>query len=93
MLKSLYSALLILAAGHLASAQPWMEAPYLKAGRKSEAFRPANFYEIQKAFNRFEKEQLRKARPADNEDAGKDEGEFPGYNQYKRWEAYMEPRV
>jgi len=73
-------------------AQRWMQAPYLKA--RPDSLGNYNFYDIQKAFELYEhnfdkKNPKKKAEEADEEG----EGKFPGYMQYKRWEAYMEPRV
>ncbi len=46
----------------------------------------ANFYDVQKAVNKFFSKHLKEAEE-ENEDAE------IGYEQYKRWEAFMEPRV
>ncbi|MEO8085212.1 MAG: T9SS type A sorting domain-containing protein [Bacteroidota bacterium] len=73
-----------------AFAQLWMQAPYLKA--KPDSSGNYNFYDIQKAFESFERKYERK-KERDGDAGEEDEGKFPGYMQYKRWEAYMAPRV
>lgn len=73
--------------------QPWMNTPYLKINRASDTSKRTNFYEIQKAFNRYEKSQLQKIRSSGESVVEGKEGLFPGQAQYKRWEAHMEPRV
>ncbi|MBP6680683.1 MAG: hypothetical protein KA166_05795, partial [Saprospiraceae bacterium] len=75
------------------TAQPWMNAPYLKIRRSADSLKLTNFYEIQKAFNRYERKQLRSGKYKDDILTEKDEGKFAGYSQYKRWEWHMEPRV
>lgn len=71
-------------------AQPWMAAPYLKNIRTSDSASIINFYDIQKSFNRYEKSRTKRRVNVVSEI---DEKTFPGFNQFKRWEAYMEPRV
>lgn len=55
----------------------------------------ANFYDIQKAanayFKEYEKEKARDFRKGKLEEG--EEEEYAGYEQWKRWEAFMEPRV
>ncbi len=51
-----------------------------------------NFYKIQDAFNAYCKT-FTKEEEEENELGIDDEGLFPGYAQFKRWEAYVEPRV
>ncbi len=98
-MKSIISALLLLLAYSLASAQPWMAAPYLDIQGASDEWKRANFYEIQKAFERYEEAHEAmledpEAREAEGEEEEYEcDGEFPGFAQYKRWEAHMEPRV
>lgn len=77
-----------------ANAQAWMNRPYLTSSGKSGQETVPNFYDIQKAFQRYEKKQLKELRrkdPAGGEEES--EGLFPGQAQYKRWEYMMEPRV
>ncbi len=56
-----------------------------------------NFYTIRDAFNAYCKEHApdaaEKENSEDNKYANEDEGLFPGYVQFKRWEWYMAPRV
>jgi hypothetical protein len=59
-----------------------------------------NFYEVQKAFDRYyvKKEReveraMRKARKHNDEAVSDEEIEVPGFSQYKRWEWFMKPRV
>ncbi|HKR05980.1 MAG TPA: T9SS type A sorting domain-containing protein [Bacteroidia bacterium] len=72
-------------------AQPWLKSPSLKSKLSQKDF---IFYDIQKAFNKYaeaynedEKEERHM------EEQGEDEGLFPGYNQFKRWEWFTEQRV
>ncbi|MFH1321217.1 MAG: PKD domain-containing protein [Bacteroidota bacterium] len=59
---------------NISNAQPWMNPSYLNKDRKS-----ANFYDIQKAFNKYwENKSIEKGK---------------GWKQFKRWEDFMEPRV
>lgn len=51
-----------------------------------------NFYAIQNAFNAYCKEHENDKKER-GEEEGEDEGKFPGYIQFKRWEAYVAPRV
>ena len=58
----------------------------------------ANFYDVQKAANKYFKEYIKeeqeRARNISQGKAVKDESEeVGGYEQYKRWENFMEPRV
>ncbi|MEO8148100.1 MAG: T9SS type A sorting domain-containing protein [Bacteroidia bacterium] len=75
-----------------ANAQPWLQPPYLKTKNLSYNSKPLNFYEIQKAFNAYEKA-YDKRNSKEKEEGEEDEGKFGGYNLYKRWESDMEPRV
>ncbi len=57
-----------------------------------------NFYDVQKAANKYFKEHVKeeqeRAREIANGKVVKDESEeIGGYEQYKRWESFMEPRV
>jgi photosystem II stability/assembly factor-like uncharacterized protein len=81
--RTFYLFLLFVMATKDASAQPWLYKPYMNYRGKNN---PLNLYDIQKAFNRYEK--IQKINTAPNVEV-----KFPGYAQYKRWEAYMEPRV
>ncbi len=74
-------------------AQPWLSEPYLKIRRQADTARYTNFYEIQKAFQKYAKKEMRERRKEQKESAAEDEGPFAGYAQYKRWENHMEPRV
>ncbi len=60
------------------SAQEWMKNIPNK--------KDATFYDIQKAFNDYWKNET----PSAYEQNNKEEG---GYQQFKRWENFMEPRV
>ena len=92
-MKVLLAALIVLMGISSFSAQPWMSPPYLKVKTRSDSIPVPNFYNIQKAYNRYEKHQLKIIKQdADREDEF-DEGLLPGQAQYKRWEAHMEPRV
>ena len=92
-MKALLLLCILVLSGIVATAQPWMRAPYFKSKRSTDPSSPANFYDIQEAFNRYEKKQLRNSRSAEKDNGGENEGTFAGYKQYKRWEEYMEPRV
>ncbi len=76
-------------------AQRWMESPFLKG--KPDSLGNYNFYDIQRAFQAYEKKFDRKHKIEKDEESDngiwENEGKFEGYMQYKRWEAYMEPRV
>ena len=76
-----------------ASSQPWMQAPYMKIRNSSDSEKFFNLYEIQKAFQRYEKDHESDKKSEKEMGPDEDEGKFPGYNQYKRWENYMMPRV
>ena len=76
-----------------AYAQPWMHTPYFKIKNRADSAKLTNFYEIQKAFHRYEKMQDAKEKEFSKESLeGEDEG-FAGYAQFKRWESHMAPRV
>jgi hypothetical protein len=58
----------------------------------------ANFYDVQKAANKYFKEQIneeneRARRIAKGKTVKDEAAEEGGYEQYKRWESFMEPRV
>jgi hypothetical protein len=79
-------------------AQPWMNAPYLDIQSEADEWKRTNLYETQEAFGRYE--EARKAlmddppaRELEEEEENECEGEFPGFAQFKRWEAFMEPRT
>lgn len=76
-------------------AQPWLQPKYLKA--KTDSNGAFNFYDIQKAFQLYEKKFDAKNHENEDEEMkdgeGEDEGKFPGYNQFKRWEWFNEQRV
>ncbi len=74
-------------------AQPWLSEPYFKIRRQADTAKYTNFYEIQKAFQKYEKKEMRERRKDHQESEGEDEGPFAGFALYKRWENYMEPRV
>ena len=68
----------LLTVGENSIAQPWL---------KSIAPKPnLSFYDIQKAFNNYWKDK----EPAEQEEENESDG---GYQQFKRWENFMEPRV
>lgn len=59
-----------------------------------------NFFEVQSAFNKYfaKKDRMverakKRALKKKGEDLNEEEFEVPGYFQYKRWEAFMAPRV
>ncbi len=92
-LKGYLSSLLLLFSSCIATAQPWMDAPYLKIRRASDTLKLTNFYEIQKAFALYEKKQLRQRSKAGNDEQEEGEGPFPGFTQFNRWAWHMEQRV
>jgi len=91
--KGTASLIVLLLTGLIATAQPWMDAPYLKIRRASDTLKLTNFYEIQKAFELYEKKQLRQQRKSGDDIQEGREGSFPGSSQYNRWAWHMEPRV
>ncbi len=78
-----------------AKAQPWLEHPYLNKSRSTNKIKSLTFFDIQKAFYKYERKFDRKHKEEVEELAkeGEDEGKFSGYTLYKRWEYYMAPRV
>lgn len=54
----------------------------------------ANFYDVQKSFNEWNAQRLKKSDDkAEQNNQGDDEAKDGSYELYKRWEWYMEPRV
>ncbi len=92
-MKILLLTIIFFAIGLDLSAQPWMSEPFLRIKHPADSVKLSNFYDIQKAFNKYELKQLRKKNSDEDSKDKNEEGEFPGYSQYKRWEAFMEPRV
>ncbi|MCX6147620.1 MAG: BACON domain-containing carbohydrate-binding protein [Candidatus Kapabacteria bacterium] len=95
-MKQIYFVILLLILSLQIQAQPWMQAPYLEINSAKDSAKLTNFYEIQKAFQQYEAEQIAKnTLPlSDDEISGKKNIKtFPGYKQFKRWENYMEARV
>ncbi len=70
--------------------QPWMDTTYFKKSHiRSEHY---NFYDIQKAFVYYENAMDMKV-DAEVREGVAEEGKFPEYNLYKRWEWFNLPRV
>src|SRR6267154_4342308 len=67
-------------------AQVAWQKSIVAAHEEEKADKPANFYDIQKAFNDYWKDKT----PSFDEH---DNGMYGGYQQFKRWEWFMEPRV
>lgn len=76
-----------------AVAQPWMQPKYLKINQQNAISSSFSFYDIQNAFLLYEKHYEKKTEKENVSDGDEDEGKFPGYCQYKRWEWHMAPRV
>jgi photosystem II stability/assembly factor-like uncharacterized protein len=83
----------------LGYSQAWLSAPYMEIKTDGDEWKRLNFYEIQAAFRRYEatmesQQTDREARVIESE-KGEYEcgGQFPGFARFKRWEAFMEPRV
>jgi photosystem II stability/assembly factor-like uncharacterized protein len=70
--------------------QKWLSEPWFTSRADAENEKPYNFYEIQKAFEAFEKEYWSQETERCE---GEDKPKFKGYNGYKRWEWFNEPRV
>lgn len=70
--------------------QAWHSAPYMKA--KPDSTGIYNFYDVQNAFQLYEKNNKANNELNKNKDES-NEGEFEGYAQYKRWEWFSEQRV
>jgi photosystem II stability/assembly factor-like uncharacterized protein len=100
-MKKLYSVLTFLFIVVISQAQPegpWMYAPYLNINGAQDEWKQSNFYEIQKAFNAYEKDWERSHPIAVNlraDDYNKEEIEnpVPGSLQFRRWEFFTEPKV
>ncbi|MBK9980817.1 MAG: hypothetical protein IPP15_00075 [Saprospiraceae bacterium] len=95
-MSSLYKVcfyLIFLLCTHHAIGQPWMDSTYLSKSHYRSGY--PNFYDIQKAFNSYENEMdsLRNEGNRDVEAEEAEEGKFPGYNLFKRWEWFNQPRV
>ena len=87
--RLLYSAAFVSLLPFISSGQPWLKPAIVsnteKKSEKSAQDEP-NFYDIQKKFNDYWKDK----QPSDNEEENVEEG---GYQQFRRWEAFMKPRV
>jgi photosystem II stability/assembly factor-like uncharacterized protein len=89
MLTSVIILLLLFLSTHSLHAQNWV-----KTWQESK-----NFYTIRDSFNAYCKQHINDEREPEEREVGEDKGEvedeglFPGYVQFKRWEAYVEPRV
>ena len=72
----------------LAVSQPWMDPPMVSnaAPDHSGTEKKQNFYDLQKKFNDYWKGKT----PAKDEEENREDG---GYQQFKRWEAFMKPRT
>jgi photosystem II stability/assembly factor-like uncharacterized protein len=91
-MKNLYRLLAAMAVTFLPMlviGQPWMKQSIVSTTDKT-TIQPDqeewNFYDIQKKFNEYWKDKT----PSENEDENQEEG---GYQQFRRWEAFMKPRV
>ena len=67
------------------SAQPWMKASILSTNSEQTDHKK-NFHDIQKIFYDYWKDKI----PSEGEE---ESGEDWGYQQFKRWEWFMEPRT
>ena len=90
-MRKLYSLLPLAFAAALltsvVSAQPWLKQSILSsASGNTEPAKESNFYDLQKKFNEYWKDKT----PSKDEGENRKEG---GYQQFKRWEAFMKPRV
>ncbi len=92
-MKFLFPILFLFLVSVNSRAQPWMSEPYLKIKKPADTLKQTNFYEIQKAFERYEKKELRKKDKREKITGEEEEGEFPGDAQFHRWENHMMPRV
>ena len=75
-----------------------MTQPYLRIRKVADTVKMKDFYEIQRAFYRYEKAQLRKKEKQEGVNKNEstedgEEGRFPGEAQFRRWENHMGPRV
>ncbi len=88
--KSLFLAPLFILLFSLSFAQKWMEEPFFKPSPEQARDQVYNFYDLQKAFQAFEKDYW--AQETERCE-GEDKPKFKGYNGFKRWEWFNEPRV
>ncbi len=92
-MKKVLAILLLLLMASITSAvfaQPWLESGYLTP--KTDSSSPVSFYDIQKAFQRYEQEQ-RVAYPEQFTGDNEFRSPFKGYKNYKRWEWFNEQRT
>lgn len=72
---------------NLSSAQPWLKQSIVSSNNaQDEAKKEPNFYDLQKKFNEYWKDKT----PSVEESENREEG---GYQQFRRWEAFMKPRT
>ncbi len=71
------------------TAQAWLRDLGLKKATSSEA----SFYDVQKAFYDYWDEQAKVAGTEEEREGAENEEEGKGWEQFKRWENFMEPRV
>ncbi len=88
-MKKFLLGLLALAITNLVNAQDW---------RQMMQDPNSNFYDVQKAANTYFREHVkeeneRSRKISQGKISNEVEEEYSGYEQYKRWEAFMEPRV
>jgi photosystem II stability/assembly factor-like uncharacterized protein len=69
-----------------AEAQPWLKSSIVSVNNTDQTEKKQNFHEIQKIFNDYWKDKT----PAAEEN---ESGDDWGYQQFKRWEWFMEPRT
>ncbi len=68
-------------------AQPWLKKSVVSTSTDvTEANKEPNFYDIRDKFNEYWKDKT----PSENESENREDG---GYQQFKRWEAFMAPRT
>jgi photosystem II stability/assembly factor-like uncharacterized protein len=68
-------------------AQPWLSPPIVSnSGDPATDKKDPNFFDIQKKFNDYWKDKT----PSVDEGENREEG---GYQQFRRWEAFMKPRT
>ncbi|MCX6153991.1 MAG: T9SS type A sorting domain-containing protein [Candidatus Kapabacteria bacterium] len=94
-MKKIYILFLISVLKSISLAQTWMYSPYFQPYNLADSSKIRNFYEIQKAFNLYEKDFDKRniSRLVSLDNGFETEGKFPGYAQYKRWEWHTESRV
>ncbi|MEO8085187.1 MAG: T9SS type A sorting domain-containing protein [Bacteroidota bacterium] len=88
-MKNIYCLALLYAAfmSNDAVSQPWLKQSIVSSTTDvSESKKGSNFLDIQKKFNEYWKDKA----PSKNEDENREEG---GFQQFKRWEAFMKPRT